>query len=162
MVLMLARLPVAKLFLLGVRQAARPIAKVAMATAERSKTFQDCCARAAMFMESGRITMPRDQAVQAGCLMLGEAVVFGLTGSVLVYEYGRAKDAERQHAAAAVEAIRSEALAGREELRVTLQALEARVVQQAEELASLREAQVRARAVLRSGQAAATGGAAAS
>mmetsp|Transcript_100910 Transcript_100910/g.301035 ORF Transcript_100910/g.301035 Transcript_100910/m.301035 type:complete len:159 (+) Transcript_100910:79-555(+) len=151
MVLMLAKLPVGKLFLLGVRQAARPISKVAMAAAERSQTFQEFCFRASSLMESNRIRMPREQAVQAGCLMLGEAVVFGLTGVVLVHEYGRSKEAERQRTLEAREVIRQEAQAGRDELRATLKALEVQVLQQGRELKAIRDAQDRAREVLTTG-----------
>mmetsp|Transcript_94762 Transcript_94762/g.277180 ORF Transcript_94762/g.277180 Transcript_94762/m.277180 type:complete len:161 (-) Transcript_94762:75-557(-) len=151
MVLMLSKLPVAKLFLLGVRQAARPISKVAMAAAERNATFQELCARAALLMESNRIKMPREQAVQAGCIMLGEALVFGVTGAALVHEYGRAKEAERQKTSEAREEVRREALAGREELRATLELLKAQVERQAAELKAIREAQARARDVLATG-----------
>uniref|UniRef100_A0A7S1QSK3 OPA3-like protein n=1 Tax=Alexandrium catenella TaxID=2925 RepID=A0A7S1QSK3_ALECA len=97
-----------------------------MAAAERNNTFQELCARAAGLMESNRIRMPRDQAVQAGCIMLGEAVVFSLTSAVLVHEYGRSKEAERQKGVEAREEVRREAQAGRDELARAVVALEAR------------------------------------
>ena len=56
--------------------------------------------------------------------MLGEAVVFGVTGSALVYEYHRAKEAERQRQEDAQEDIRREAAASRAELRARLGQLE--------------------------------------
>eukprot|EP00913_Durusdinium_trenchii_P029092 g27277.t1 len=40
-ILMLSKLPIGKLALLGIRQAARPVAKLAMAAAERSQSFQE-------------------------------------------------------------------------------------------------------------------------
>ncbi|CAE8616035.1 unnamed protein product [Polarella glacialis] len=104
-VLMLARLPLAKLLLLGVRQAARPVSKVATAAAARSEIFQDCCAGAARMMKSDRLNMPQEQAVQAGCVMVGETVVFGVTGGVLTWEYHKSKEAERQKEHMAREAI---------------------------------------------------------
>mmetsp|Transcript_25631 Transcript_25631/g.64561 ORF Transcript_25631/g.64561 Transcript_25631/m.64561 type:complete len:161 (-) Transcript_25631:42-524(-) len=140
MVLLLARLPVAKLFLLGVRQAARPVAKVAMAAAERSDTFQEACVQAARLVKSDRITLPRPQAVQAGCTLLGEAVVFGVSGAVLIYEYLKNKEAEHQKTLEARAELRREAEAGRAELEVQLRALEASVAKQAAELHALREA----------------------
>ncbi|CAJ1352140.1 unnamed protein product [Effrenium voratum] len=122
-VLMLSKLPVGKLMLLGVRQAARPVAKVAMAAAERSRTFQDCCVAASQLMQTERLHLPHDQAVQAGCTMLGEAVVFGVSGVVLIYEYHRSKEAERQRQEDAREEIRREAAASRAELRVRMDLL---------------------------------------
>lgn len=130
MVLMLARLPVAKLFLLGVRQAARPVSKVAMAAAERSRTFQDCCAWAAGWIQSDRMHLPREQAVQAGCTMLGESVVFGVSGVVLVYEYHKSKEAERRRVEEAQEVLRRDAARSRQEIQEALRLIEAEVARQ--------------------------------
>ncbi|CAE8654260.1 unnamed protein product [Polarella glacialis] len=137
-VLMLARLPLAKLLLLGVRQAARPVSKVATAAAARSEIFQDCCAGAARMMKSDRLNMPQEQAVQAGCVMVGETVVFGVTGGVLTWEYHKSKEAERQKEHMAREELRSEALAGFEELRLALQEQKEEVARQGAEIIALR------------------------
>lgn len=137
-VLMLARLPIGKLALLGIRQAARPVAKVAMAAAERSKTFQECCVSASRLMQTDRLKLPHDQAVQAGCTMLGEAVVFGVSATVLIYEYHRSKDAERQRQEDAREEVRREALTHHAELRARLALLEHEIKGQREEMAAVR------------------------
>ena len=137
-VLMLGNLPISKLALLGVRQAARPVAKLAMAAAERSKTFQECCVSAARMMQTGRLKLPHEQAVQAGCTMLGEAVVFGVSGVVLVYEYQRSKEAERQRQEDAREEIRREASSNSAELRARLALLEHELRSQREEMVALR------------------------
>mmetsp|Transcript_84018 Transcript_84018/g.213873 ORF Transcript_84018/g.213873 Transcript_84018/m.213873 type:complete len:171 (-) Transcript_84018:4-516(-) len=137
--LLLARLPITKLLFLGVRQAARPVAKVAMAGAERSPMFQEACARAAQFVQSDRITMPRQQAVQAGCTLLGESVVFAVSSIVLVYEYHKAKEAEARKKGEERQAVRDEAAAGTREVQVQVQALEAHLRSQAAELQALRQ-----------------------
>ncbi|CAL1135451.1 unnamed protein product [Cladocopium goreaui] len=125
-VLMLARLPIGKLALLGIRQAARPVAKVTMAAAERSKTFQECCVSASRLMQTDRLKLPHDQAVQAGCTMLGEAVVFGVSATALIYEYHRSKE------------VRREALTHHAELRARLALLEHEIKGQREEMAAVR------------------------
>eukprot|EP00747_Dinoflagellata_sp_TGD_P169759 gnl/TRDRNA2_/TRDRNA2_199593_c0_seq1.p2 gnl/TRDRNA2_/TRDRNA2_199593_c0~~gnl/TRDRNA2_/TRDRNA2_199593_c0_seq1.p2 ORF type:complete len:170 (-),score=40.44 gnl/TRDRNA2_/TRDRNA2_199593_c0_seq1:76-585(-) len=151
MVLFFARLPVAKLFWLGVRQAARPVARLAMKCAEGNETFRGLCGGTAQWVHRQSIRLARpigdasaqaqeahelpvEQAVQNGCALVGEVVVFGLTGSVLVYEYLRAKDAERQQ----TEKFRGEIVATAADLAQQLRALEARQELQSAELAALR------------------------
>mmetsp|Transcript_24765 Transcript_24765/g.53861 ORF Transcript_24765/g.53861 Transcript_24765/m.53861 type:complete len:163 (+) Transcript_24765:208-696(+) len=144
--LLLAKVPFTKLVFLAVRQAARPIAKVAMAGAEASPTFQEACARAAQLVKSDRIVMPREQAVQAGCTLLGEVVVFSVSGGLLVYEFHKAREAEQRKHEEARQAIRAEAAKAVSDLEVKVQALEARVMTQTSELQALhrREASINA------------------
>ncbi|CAE8636998.1 unnamed protein product, partial [Polarella glacialis] len=85
-----------------------------------------------------RLNMPQEQAVQAGCVMVGETVVFGVTGGVLTWEYHKSKEAERQKGHMAREELRSEALAGFEELRLALQAQKEEVARQGAEIIALR------------------------
>lgn len=40
--------------------------------------------------------IPHENAVQQGCMLLGEVVVYTITGAVLVYEYSRQKESERK------------------------------------------------------------------
>ncbi|CAE7753249.1 unnamed protein product [Symbiodinium sp. KB8] len=138
MVLLLSRLPFNKLMLLGVRQAARPVAKLAMAGAERSPVFQDCCVYASRLLQTERLNLPRDQAVQAGCTMLGEAVVFGVSGVVLIYEYHRTREAERHRQEAAREEVRREGAASRAELRARIEELREELGRHRSELGILR------------------------
>lgn len=148
--MVLGQLPVAKLFWLGVRQCSRPIAKVAVQFGERNERFQGWCVQASKLVPSTRLTVPHNEAVQIGCQLLGEAVVFGVTGSVLVYEYIRQKEAERLKVLEAAEASRraaSEARgelqrefqASQQELRHALGALEEELASQRVELAALRK-----------------------
>jgi len=40
--------------------------------------------------------IPYENAVQQGCMLLGEVVVYTITGAVLLYEFSRQKDSERK------------------------------------------------------------------
>merc|ERR1712150_88229 len=75
---------------------ARPVARVATAAAERNETFRKVCVRVAYLNKpSERVTMSEGHALQVGCTLLGEAVVFTFSGTVLVYEYHRNREAEQ-------------------------------------------------------------------
>ncbi|CAK0788791.1 unnamed protein product [Prorocentrum cordatum] len=133
--MVLAQLPVAKIFWLGVRQAARPISKVATSFAERSDGFQSCCVAVSRLVPSNRVSVPREEAVQSGCAILGEAVVFGVSGAVLAYEYVKQKEAER----AKEDTLQRKASEERMALRWELRRLEERLHQQGEALEALRK-----------------------
>ncbi|CAK9115459.1 unnamed protein product [Durusdinium trenchii] len=96
-------------------------------------------------MQTDRLNLPHDQAVQAGCTMLGEAVVFGVTGTALIYEYHRSKEAERQRQEDAREEVRSEAAASRAEMRARLTLLEEEILRQRAEITSLRTEVIRSK-----------------
>mmetsp|Transcript_32594 Transcript_32594/g.76469 ORF Transcript_32594/g.76469 Transcript_32594/m.76469 type:complete len:148 (-) Transcript_32594:63-506(-) len=139
----LAAVPLSKLFWLGVRQAARPIANVAVRAAQSSTRFHDICIQASKIVPSQRANIPDQQAVQIGSQVLSEAVVFGVSSAVLLYEFQRGKEAERTRAQAERDTLknemeaycnllRSESCAAQKELRDTILRLET-------EIASLRK-----------------------
>ncbi|CAE7625092.1 unnamed protein product [Symbiodinium microadriaticum] len=68
----------------------------------------------------------------------GEAVVFGVSGVVLIYEYHRTREAERHRQEAAREEVRREGAASRAELRARIEELREELGRHRSELGILR------------------------
>eukprot|EP00929_Paragymnodinium_shiwhaense_P110342 TRINITY_DN77283_c0_g1_i1.p1 TRINITY_DN77283_c0_g1~~TRINITY_DN77283_c0_g1_i1.p1 ORF type:complete len:205 (+),score=40.58 TRINITY_DN77283_c0_g1_i1:58-615(+) len=119
---MAASVPVFKFVLLGVRQAARPLARIGVKSAENHPVFRKVCIDTVRWvdLQSKRLARPlkgpvsvgpeleklsEQQALEQGCMMLGEAFVYMVTGAALYYEYNRAKEADRAKASAARDAV---------------------------------------------------------
>merc|ERR1719277_1980124 len=93
-----------------------------MSYAEANPRFRNGCAAVARWVDlrsaqlsrplRGPVSLdpeleeiPYERAVQQGCYMLGEAVVFSISATVLTYEYMRQKENERNKAASERAAI---------------------------------------------------------
>ena len=159
--------PAAKLIFLGMRQAARPVSKVAMSFAEENPTFRSLCVRAARWSHrhtrrlsqplgsragaaegdlskmvedvAVKAEMPEAEAVQNGCSLLGEFVVFSVSGAVLTYEYVKTKESERRRHVEEREAVRQEALEAREVLAAEVRLLNGELAKQSARIQALQE-----------------------
>lgn len=99
----MAALPIAKLFYLAVRTAARPVAGAIRRHAKGHPRFRAACVGLArMFHRAETRLAPRQagrpldeaRAVELGAEFIGEALVFGIAGSLLVADVLASRRAE--------------------------------------------------------------------
>mmetsp|Transcript_56298 Transcript_56298/g.131929 ORF Transcript_56298/g.131929 Transcript_56298/m.131929 type:complete len:150 (-) Transcript_56298:41-490(-) len=145
----LAAVPIGKLVWVAVRQAARPMANVAVRAAEGSPRFHDICIQVSRLVPSQRANIPDHQAVQIGCQVLSEAMVFTISSGVLIYEYQRSKEAEHRRLqqerddfnrciTEQCSCLRAETAAAEKALRATVSKLEDELATCKQELSKIR------------------------
>jgi hypothetical protein len=153
-----------KLFFLGVRQVAKPLAERAKNAAKQNQTFRNLVVNMGRTLHSATIQITRSSegkdalhlivplnekaAIERGSYFFSEALIYSISGSIVYYEYyitQRSVKAKEEVAAAAEASRRAEIKANEERQWAEFSELNRRITLMQEELWSLRQREERRR-----------------